>query len=129
MELRFEGPCPFLTCRETGPHSHPVCPNCGAVRFGNLVCPTCRAKWPRAAGRRFQPVPNTRAFSFSNRFYKRDARGGIRELGRRVAKKAPEHWLTREPHRIGYHCGTEYDFTPFYQDTRYPEKEPDGSNI
>lgn len=38
------GPCPFLTCLETGPHEHPVCPDCGAVRYGNpFGCPTCLA--------------------------------------------------------------------------------------
>lgn len=35
------GPCPFLTCLETGPHGHDVCPACGAVRFGNIGCRTC----------------------------------------------------------------------------------------
>ena len=41
-KIDFNGPCPFLTCLETVPHSHPVCPTCGAVRFGNLGCQTCR---------------------------------------------------------------------------------------
>jgi hypothetical protein len=41
-EVQFDGPCPFLTCGEKGPHSHPVCPECGAVRYGNLFCETCR---------------------------------------------------------------------------------------
>jgi hypothetical protein len=41
--VNLDGPCPFLTCLAPGPHSHPICPECGAVRFGNLFCPTCRA--------------------------------------------------------------------------------------
>jgi len=40
--VHFGGPCPFLTCLETGPHEHPVCPECGAVRYGNFYCPVCR---------------------------------------------------------------------------------------
>lgn len=38
----FDGSCPFLTCLETGPHVHPVCPECGAVRYGNIFCGECR---------------------------------------------------------------------------------------
>jgi hypothetical protein len=41
--IHFDGPCPFLTCLEEGPHDHPICPDCGAVRYGNLYCPTSRA--------------------------------------------------------------------------------------
>lgn len=37
------GPCPFLDCLETSVHSHSICPACGAVRHGNLMCDTCRA--------------------------------------------------------------------------------------
>lgn len=37
----LDGPCPFLTCPETGPHGHDVCPECDAVRFGNMCCRTC----------------------------------------------------------------------------------------
>lgn len=37
--------CPALTCLAEGPHCHMVCPKCGAVRFGNLYCETCRAWW------------------------------------------------------------------------------------
>lgn len=37
----FDGPCPFLTCDDTGWHAHPACPDCGAVRYGNLFCRTC----------------------------------------------------------------------------------------
>ena len=37
----FLGPCPFLTCTETGPHEHVCCPDCGAVRHGNMFCNTC----------------------------------------------------------------------------------------
>lgn len=40
--MSFDGVCPFLMCLETGPHSHPICPECGAVRYGNLLCQTCR---------------------------------------------------------------------------------------
>ena len=37
-----DGPCPFLTCLETEPHTHAVCPDCGAVRYGNpFYCRTC----------------------------------------------------------------------------------------
>lgn len=40
--VEFDGICPFLTCNEQGPHSHPVCSECGAVRYGNpLYCRTC----------------------------------------------------------------------------------------
>ncbi|MFA5186475.1 MAG: hypothetical protein WC551_08370 [Patescibacteria group bacterium] len=150
-EMRFEGPCPFLFCQETGPHSHPVCPQCGGVNFGNIFCPTCqeiglpdrlkaiqnladrikairqhrRIPQARATGRRrrFQPVPNTRPFSFSNQLYKKDVLGGVRELGPRVARKELHTWLTRDLHRID--CGTEYDLEPLYLDTRYPQKEDD----
>jgi len=41
--VHFDGPCPFLLCLATGPHSHPVCPECGAIRYGNLFCGICRA--------------------------------------------------------------------------------------
>lgn len=36
-----DGPCPLLTCLDTGPHGHDICPECKAVRFGNLFCRTC----------------------------------------------------------------------------------------
>ena len=36
------GPCPFLTCTVSTPHAHPICPLCGAVKFGNLGCELCR---------------------------------------------------------------------------------------
>lgn len=39
----FDGPCPFLTCLAVSPHTHPICPDCGAVRYGNFFCPTCTA--------------------------------------------------------------------------------------
>lgn len=58
--VHFDGPCPFLLCMETGPHDHGVCPECGAVRYGNISCPTCRVlrplenarikRWLRQAG-------------------------------------------------------------------------------
>ena len=41
-KVEFDGPCPFLTCLKTGPHSHSVCPECGAVRHGKPSCPECR---------------------------------------------------------------------------------------
>lgn len=41
-----DGPCPFLTCLETGPHGHDICPHCGAVKSGNAFCGTCRSRWP-----------------------------------------------------------------------------------
>lgn len=40
-DVVFAGPCPFLTCLETGLHRHPTCPRCGAMRYGNLFCSTC----------------------------------------------------------------------------------------
>ncbi|HBC94345.1 MAG TPA: hypothetical protein DCZ10_15960 [Pelotomaculum sp.] len=40
--VEFEGPCPFLTCLKTEKHTHPICPVCGAVRYGNLFCEECR---------------------------------------------------------------------------------------
>jgi hypothetical protein len=40
-EIVFEGPCPFLTCLITERHSHPVCPECGAVNYSSLACSTC----------------------------------------------------------------------------------------
>lgn len=44
LTWRVSGYCPFLTCLETGPHEHPICPECRAVRYGNpLYCPTCNA--------------------------------------------------------------------------------------
>ena len=30
--------CPFPSCLAEDFHSHLVCPDCGAVRFGNLYC-------------------------------------------------------------------------------------------
>jgi hypothetical protein len=54
--LHFEGPCPFLGCLDPGPHDHPVCPDCGAVRYGNpFYCPTCEERW--VAARRFEVEP------------------------------------------------------------------------
>jgi hypothetical protein len=34
--------CPFLLCLVPGAHTHPECPDCGAVRYGNFFCGTCR---------------------------------------------------------------------------------------
>lgn len=40
--IHMAGFCPFLTCLIDGPHDHPICPNCGAVRYGNpFNCATC----------------------------------------------------------------------------------------
>jgi hypothetical protein len=47
--IHFDGVCPFLMCLETGPHDHPICPKCGAVRYGNIGCPECRAHHPELA--------------------------------------------------------------------------------
>ena len=44
--MKFEGPCLFLLCDEQGPHSHPICADCGAVRFGNFSCPACSEERP-----------------------------------------------------------------------------------
>lgn len=41
-EVVIPGSCPFLTCLVGQPHAHPVCPDCGAVRYGNAFCETCR---------------------------------------------------------------------------------------
>jgi len=43
--MHFDGPCPFLLCLEEGPHDHPICPDCGAVRYGNMFCETCQAHY------------------------------------------------------------------------------------
>ena len=48
--MSFDGPCPFILCLATGPHEHPICPECGAVRYGNIGCDTCR----KESGIRFQ---------------------------------------------------------------------------
>ena len=46
--MRFEGPCPFLMCDIPTSHEHPVCEECGAVRYGNVFCKTCqRMRNPR----------------------------------------------------------------------------------
>ena len=39
--VHFGGCCPFLSCLIVEAHSHPICPDCGAVRYGNAFCPTC----------------------------------------------------------------------------------------
>lgn len=57
----IDGPCPFLTCEEPGPHRHPICPECGAVRFGNLFCATCRSTWSAAQQAFWSKVP-TRSY-------------------------------------------------------------------
>lgn len=45
--MDFDGPCPFISCLETNPHSHPICPKCGAVKYGNAMCDECRKHWKR----------------------------------------------------------------------------------
>ncbi|GGM52571.1 hypothetical protein ACFFX1_55500 [Dactylosporangium sucinum] len=40
-----DGPCPFLTCLDTGPHGHDICPDCEAVGFGNAFFGTCVRSW------------------------------------------------------------------------------------
>jgi hypothetical protein len=40
--LEIERYCPFLLCQRKGPHTHSVCPVCGAVRYGNLFCEECK---------------------------------------------------------------------------------------
>jgi hypothetical protein len=47
-KIDFDGPCPFLTCLESGSHSHPICPKCGAVKHGNANCDECRSHWKHA---------------------------------------------------------------------------------
>jgi hypothetical protein len=34
--------CPFALCLVAERHTHPACPDCGAVRYGNACCDTCR---------------------------------------------------------------------------------------
>jgi hypothetical protein len=41
--MRLDGPCPFLTCLVATQHFHAVCSECGAVRYGNAYCQTCKA--------------------------------------------------------------------------------------
>lgn len=50
--IEFDGPCPFVTCLKTEKHSHPICPVCGAVRFGNLSCSECRKQMEPGGVRR-----------------------------------------------------------------------------
>lgn len=34
--------CPFVLCNEDREHTHPICPECGALRYGNAWhCDTC----------------------------------------------------------------------------------------
>ncbi len=42
MTILTGAACPFLFCLVAGPHTHPVCPVCGAVRYGNFDCAACR---------------------------------------------------------------------------------------
>lgn len=41
-EIVIDGWCPFMFCLVGQPHAHPVCPDCGAVRYGNAFCGTCK---------------------------------------------------------------------------------------
>lgn len=41
-KMDFEGLCPFITCIEHRAHSHTICPECHAVRYGNMHCEHCR---------------------------------------------------------------------------------------
>lgn len=45
--VEFGGICNFLLCPEFGPHIHYICPECGAVKFGNIFCATCGGKHDR----------------------------------------------------------------------------------
>lgn len=42
LTMHVTQPCRFLTCLEPGEHLHNVCPDCGAVRYGNLHCLVCQ---------------------------------------------------------------------------------------
>ncbi len=33
------------TCREMGPHTHPICRDCRKRISGNLFCPNCKRTW------------------------------------------------------------------------------------
>lgn len=54
--VHFDGMCPFVSCLQTGAHDHACCPACGAVRFSNSDCTTCRAHHAGEASRT-QVVP------------------------------------------------------------------------
>jgi hypothetical protein len=49
--LDFEGICPFLSCMEEGPHSHGICPQCGAVY-------TCQESEEGGHDRFYHPIVN-----------------------------------------------------------------------
>ena len=44
--MKFDGPCPFGVCRIHVPHEHAICSECGAVRYGNIYCDTCKKEGP-----------------------------------------------------------------------------------
>lgn len=44
VTIHLDGPCPMVSCLKTGPHDHESCPDCGAVDFGNPLCPTCKSE-------------------------------------------------------------------------------------
>ncbi len=41
-KIHFDGPCPLLMCLADGEHDHQICPECGAVAYGNICCVECR---------------------------------------------------------------------------------------
>ena len=43
--IPFDDWCPFLLCLEDTPHVHNRCPECNAIRYGNLGCMTCSEFW------------------------------------------------------------------------------------
>lgn len=56
--VRFDGPCPYLMCAQTSVHAHPVCPECGAVRYGNAFgCETCKVQRRRYDIEVVEPTP------------------------------------------------------------------------
>lgn len=38
----IEGYCPFALCFTKDRHFHPTCPDCKSLKYGNMMCPTCR---------------------------------------------------------------------------------------
>lgn len=45
--MYFSGQCPFLVCPVVEPHTHPVCPTCNTVNYGNIACVDCRSLRPQ----------------------------------------------------------------------------------
>lgn len=46
-KMHIKGLCPFTFCVETKPHDHEICPECGAVNYGNVGCATCYSQRER----------------------------------------------------------------------------------